>query len=73
MREAMLAFAVVVLAACAGPDEGPPAELQDPHCRSIAADRARDAAENGYDEDMQRRIFEDSYRRCLTSTAHFTR
>ena len=37
----------------------------DRSCREIALQRAADAAENGYDRDMQARVGRDSYQACL--------
>ena len=73
MRFVVLAFASAWLAACSivatDPPAPDPAQFPDRHCRSVATARASDANENGYDKDMQRKIFADTYRACITPRA----
>lgn len=44
----------------------------DPRCAEVARWRAVDAARNGYDEDIQRRIYRESFDACRASPATFT-
>jgi hypothetical protein len=38
---------------------------RDDSCGAVARQRAQDAAYNGYDRDMQERIYKDSYNECV--------
>lgn len=40
-------------------------DASDPACSAAAAARARDAAVNGYDEEAQRSIWQESYKSCV--------
>jgi hypothetical protein len=37
----------------------------DAHCKTVAGQRKKDAAVNGYDDDMQQHIFDGTYKNCL--------
>jgi hypothetical protein len=37
----------------------------DSHCKAVAGQRKKDAAVNGYDDDMQQNIFDGTYKNCL--------
>lgn len=48
----------------------PASQSADPYCAGIASARARDAAENGFDGDLQAKIYADTYARCVTAPDH---
>lgn len=37
----------------------------DTHCKAVAGQRKKDAAVNGYDDDMQQHVFDGTYKNCL--------
>ena len=39
------------------------------HCQSVAKQRSQDASVNGYEEDMQKQIFNGTYQTCMTWVA----
>jgi hypothetical protein len=41
------------------------------HCSMVAEQRARDGALNGYNEDLQRRVFIDAYADCEKEEATY--
>ena len=64
-----LLVGTVLLAGCQSPP--PPrvlaAEAANPTCANVAEERARDAANNGYDEAFQQTIYKEAYQSCTTS------
>jgi hypothetical protein len=37
----------------------------DAHCTAVATQRRKDAGVNGYDDDMQQRLFDGTYKNCV--------
>jgi hypothetical protein len=60
----LIVIIAIGLSGCATQTNRPQAE-ESSHCDSVAATRANDAARNGYDQDMQKRIYDSSYQDCL--------
>jgi hypothetical protein len=60
-------FAVLalVLGGCGSQSAMPQADLQDRNCVAVAEGRARDAGLNGYDGDMQAKIYDATYKDCV--------
>jgi hypothetical protein len=38
-------------------------------CKAVADQRSRDSAVNGYDDDMQKQIFDGTYQTCMSWAA----
>ncbi len=52
-----------------GPDTA--AEAAIPACANVAAERARDAANNWYDEALQQAIYNEAYKTCAASKSEY--
>jgi hypothetical protein len=70
----LLVVSLLTVGGCATePDASPrTAETSDPACSAVAATRSRDAAVNGYDEEAQKNIWQDSYKSCVAWKAKAT-
>jgi hypothetical protein len=60
-------FAVLalVLGGCETQSAMPQTNLQNQNCAAVAEGRARDAGLNGYDGDMQKQIYDATYKECV--------
>jgi len=65
LRGAGFLVAALMLAGCGGNVQTEVRTVGGDHCSQVAAQRAADAAVNGYDRDMQRHIYDDTYRDCI--------
>lgn len=71
LRGVWIAGACLALTGCglSAPDEQHLPPMPDPRCAAAARERAADAAINGYDESLQRRVARDSYAICMRDHA----
>ena len=66
LRGIILLLSVLTLSGCAGQAQ-PERKAANAPCASVADQRARDAADNGYGADLQSRIAKQVYADCMKS------
>lgn len=49
------------------------AKPRDPSCHAVATDRASDVAQQGFDDEVQRAVYEQTYADCLAWAARGAR
>lgn len=76
MHRTLALIALIPLLGCAPSDANRAPSMRaanlDPYCAEVARWRAVDAASNGYDENIQRRIYREAFDACRTSPTVFT-